>query len=223
MPMTRVVPHTTAPHQTCGRTCWHRLALLRLLSPPPPARFKRGPLRAVSWASSPRPTSGASAPSGSTGRSPTGSGDARVRRDLQRRNFADRGGRRLKDASSLEVLNPLGQRLRAPAERRVHRCFESAQCLFAGHDAFSQGVLGEVCSQAPHGVSEAAHAHTDERTLFCPGQVFVPAPHLASCAFSGQIRQLVQYGDRRVKTPLRTALGHWRSAPQAACARPRGV
>lgn len=20
--MTRVVPHTTAPHQTCGRTCW---------------------------------------------------------------------------------------------------------------------------------------------------------------------------------------------------------
>ena len=31
--MTRVVPHTTAPHQTCGRTCWHRLALLRLLSP----------------------------------------------------------------------------------------------------------------------------------------------------------------------------------------------
>jgi hypothetical protein len=38
--MTRVVPHTTAPHQTCGRTCWHRLALLRLLSPPPPARFQ---------------------------------------------------------------------------------------------------------------------------------------------------------------------------------------
>jgi hypothetical protein len=48
--MTRVVPHTTAPHQTCGRTCWHRPALLRLLSPPRPARFKRGPLRAVSWA-----------------------------------------------------------------------------------------------------------------------------------------------------------------------------
>ena len=48
--MTRVVPHTTAPHQTCGRTCRQRPALLRLLSPPPPARFKRGPLRAVSWA-----------------------------------------------------------------------------------------------------------------------------------------------------------------------------
>ena len=79
-----------------------------------------------------------------------------------------------------EVLNPLGQRLRAPAERRVHRGSEHAQRLVAGYDAFSQGALGEVGSQASHGVGEAAHAHTDERALFCLAQVFVPALHLAT-------------------------------------------
>jgi hypothetical protein len=76
------------------------------------------------------------------------------------------------------------QRLRAPAERRVHRSSESAQRLVAGHDAFGQGVLGEVGAQARHGVSEAAHAHADECALFCQGKVFVPALHLTSCALS---------------------------------------
>jgi hypothetical protein len=71
---------------------------------------------------------------------------------------------------SLEALNPLGQRLRAPAERRVHRRFESAHCLVAGHDAFGQGVLVEVGAQARHSVGEGAYVHADERALFRPGR-----------------------------------------------------
>jgi hypothetical protein len=42
-----------------------------------------------------------------------------------------------------EALDPLGERLRTPAERRVHRRFISAHCLLAGYDAFGQGVLGK--------------------------------------------------------------------------------
>ena len=90
--------------------------------------------------------------------------------------------RRLRDAISLKVLNPIGQRLRAPAKRRVHRGSEPAQRLLAGYDAFSQGVLGEVGAQASHGVGEAAHAHTDKRALFCLAQVFVPALHFRLAA-----------------------------------------
>ena len=98
----------------------------------------------------------------------------------QRRHPASGGA--LRDAISLKVLNPLGQRLRAPAERRVHGCSKPAQCLLAGHDAFGQGVLGEVGAQASHGVGEAADAHTDERALFCLAQVFVPALHFRLAA-----------------------------------------
>ena len=43
-------------------------------------------------------------------------------------------------------------------------------------------MFGEVGAQASHGVGEAAHAHTDERALFCLAQVFVPALHFASYA-----------------------------------------
>ena len=43
-----------------------------------------------------------------------------------------------------KALDPLGQRLRTPAERRVHRRFVSAQRLIAGNDAFGQGVVGEA-------------------------------------------------------------------------------
>ena len=53
---------------------------------------------------------------------------------------------------SLEARDPLGQRLRTPAERRVDRRFESEQRLVAGHDAFGQGVLGEVRAQPRHSV-----------------------------------------------------------------------
>jgi hypothetical protein len=73
----------------------------------------------------------------------------------------------------LETLDPLGQRLRTPAERRVRRRFVSAHRLLAGHDA-----LVEVGAQASHGVGEAAHADADERALFCPDQSFT-ALHVA--------------------------------------------
>ena len=73
---------------------------------------------------------------------------------------------------SLEVLNPLGQRLRAPAERRIHRRSESAQRLVAGHDAFGQGVLGEAGAQAPHGAGEVGPVHANERALFAPTRLF---------------------------------------------------
>ena len=39
----------------------------------------------------------------------------------------------------------------------------------------TEGVLSEVRAQAHHDVSEIAHVSA----LFCPGQVFVPALHLA--------------------------------------------
>ena len=48
----------------------------------------------------------------------------------------DHTGRRVaRSIFSLQVLNPLGQRLRAPAKRRIHRRFKSVQRLVAGHDA----------------------------------------------------------------------------------------
>jgi hypothetical protein len=56
----------------------------------------------------------------------------------------------------LEVLDPLGQRLRTPAERRVHRRFVSAHCVVAGHDALGQEVPVEVGAQACHSVGEPA-------------------------------------------------------------------
>jgi hypothetical protein len=74
-----------------------------------------------------------------------------------------------------EALDPLGQRLRTPAERRVYRGFVSAPCLVARHDAFGQGVLVEVRAQARHSVGEFADVYADERALFCPGQVFLTA------------------------------------------------
>jgi len=76
-----------------------------------------------------------------------------------------------------EALDPLGQRLRTPAERRVHRRFVSAQRLVAGHDAFGQRVLGEVGAQARRSVGEVAHIDAYERALFCPGQLFLTALH----------------------------------------------
>jgi len=78
-----------------------------------------------------------------------------------------------------EALDPLGQRLRTPAERRVYRRFVSAPCLVAGHDAFGQGVLVAVGAQARHSVREVAHVYADERPLFCPGQLFFTALHAA--------------------------------------------
>jgi len=53
-----------------------------------------------------------------------------------------------------------------PAKRGVHRGFESAQRSVARHDAFGQGMLGELCAQPRHSVIELARVHVDERALF---------------------------------------------------------
>jgi hypothetical protein len=82
-------------------------------------------------------TSAASATSGSRRMWSTGLGRCGAGRELLRRHPAAGGGGRLRDAISLEIINPRGQRLRAPAERCVHRRFESVQRLVAGHDVFS--------------------------------------------------------------------------------------
>jgi hypothetical protein len=66
-----------------------------------------------------------------------------------------------------EALDPLGQRLRTPAQRRVRRRFVSAHRLLAGYDAFGQGVLGKVHAQARHSAGEGARVYADERALLC--------------------------------------------------------
>ena len=48
-----------------------------------------------------------------------------------------------------ETFDPLGQRLRTPAKRRVHRRFVSAQRLVAGHDAFGQARKPVTASEKP--------------------------------------------------------------------------
>jgi hypothetical protein len=73
-----------------------------------------------------------------------------------------------------EALDPLGERLRTPAERRVDGRFVSSHGVLTGH-----GALVEVGAQARYGVGEAAHADADERALFCPGQLFITALHVA--------------------------------------------
>ena len=78
-----------------------------------------------------------------------------------------------------ETLDPLGQRLRAPAERRVGRRFVPAPRLVAGHDP------GEVGAQARHGGGEAAHGDANERALFRPGQLVVTALHTSLAAAGG--------------------------------------
>jgi hypothetical protein len=50
---------------------------------------------------------------------------------------------------SLEALDPLGQRLRTPAERRVNCRFVSAKRLVAGHDAFGQLVALRSARKTP--------------------------------------------------------------------------
>ena len=77
MPMTRVVPHTTAPHQTCGCTCWHRLALLRLLSPRRQPVHARAVARGFVGRRARGQRAGRAHRLGSIGRSPTGSGGLR--------------------------------------------------------------------------------------------------------------------------------------------------
>jgi hypothetical protein len=77
-----------------------------------------------------------------------------------RRSWSPGGGGGLSHVLP-EALDPLGQRLRTPAERRVRRRFVSAPCLIAGHDAFGQGVLVEVGGQACHSVGEVAHVDAD--------------------------------------------------------------
>ena len=71
-----------------------------------------------------------------------------------------------------EAFDPLGQRLRTSAERRVNGRLVSAPRLVAGYDAFA-----EVDAQARHSVGEPAHADADERALLCPDQLFVTALH----------------------------------------------
>ena len=83
------------------------------------------------------------------------------------------------------VLDPLGQRLRTPAERRVDRRFVSAHCVLAGHEAFGQRIIVEVGAQARHSVGEPAHVDADERALFCPGQLFITALHISPPAAGG--------------------------------------
>ena len=71
-----------------------------------------------------------------------------------------------------QAFDPLGQRLRTPAERRVDGRFVSVPRLVAGHDP------GEVGAQARHGAGEAAHVDANDRALFCPGQLFFTALHV---------------------------------------------
>ena len=65
---------------------------------------------------------------------------------------------------SLEARDPLGQRLRTPAERRIDRRFESEERLVAGHGAFGQG-LGEVRAQPRHSAVELAHVPVGGRLM----------------------------------------------------------
>ena len=74
-----------------------------------------------------------------------------------------------------EALDPLGQQLANPGQAPR----PSPLCIRALLGRWTlplwSGVLSEVRAQAHHGVSEIAHVSA----LFCPGQVFVPALHLA--------------------------------------------
>jgi hypothetical protein len=120
-------------------------------------------------------------------------GHAWAGRKLQRCDHQAGGGGLRAPCNTLpEALDPLGQRLRTPAERRVHRRFVSAHRLVAGHGAFGQGVLGEVRAQARHSVREVAHIDADERALLCPGQLFLTALHAAdspACRGAGSYDQ----------------------------------
>jgi hypothetical protein len=64
------------------------------------------------------------------------------------------GALRVRAEALPEALDPLGQRLRTPAKRRVRRRFVSAHCVLAGHEAFGQGILVEVGAQARHSVGD---------------------------------------------------------------------
>jgi hypothetical protein len=111
--------------------------------------------------------------------------------------------------------------LRTPAERRVHRRFVSAHCVLAGHDAFGQGVLGEVGAQARHSVGEPAHVDADERALFCPGQVFLTAFHAAEMLTSASCLQ-ASHVAVTARTPFLRMLARVIGGPgleRMACAR----
>jgi NAD(P)-dependent dehydrogenase (short-subunit alcohol dehydrogenase family) len=89
-----------------------------------------------------------------------------------------------------EALDPLGQRLRTPAERRVHRRLVSAQRSVVGHDALGRRVPVEGRAQARHGTGEVAPCDAGERELFRPAQVFLAALHGLSTAPEAPARNL---------------------------------
>jgi len=66
--------------------------------------------------------------------------------------------------AKFDILKP--RWLPTPGQRGVHRRFESAQRLVAGHGSLGQ-VLGEVRASR-HGVGEVANVRADERALFAP-------------------------------------------------------
>jgi hypothetical protein len=108
-------------------------------SPPPPP--PKPPLKSPPLSSAPPPALFPKAnPPLSPAPPPAGQPRSRVGRDLERRHpAAGGGGLRAPCAALPEALDPLGQRLRTPAERRVHGRFVSAHCALAGHDAFGEG------------------------------------------------------------------------------------
>jgi hypothetical protein len=109
----------------------------------------------------------------------TGRYSARAGRELLRRHIAA-GELRAPCNALPEALDPLSQRLRTPAERRVDGRFVSAPRLVAGHGAFV-----EIRAQARHSVGEAAHVHANERALLCPGQLFLTALRAADSPAGG--------------------------------------
>ena len=58
-----------------------------------------------------------------------------------------------------EALDPIGQRMRTPAERCVHRRFVSAQRWSLEMTPLVRGVLGEVRAQARHSAGEVAQVY----------------------------------------------------------------
>ena len=126
------------------------------------------------------------------------------------------GWRRRAEAPSKalpEALDPLGQRLRTPAERRVHRRFVSAHRLVAGHGAFGQGVLGEVRAQARHSAGKVAHVHADERALLaqvsCSSRLFMrPKVGNGSACHAGRVERRHNH-ESRLSFPYLTRHRSW--------------
>ena len=77
-----------------------------------------------------------------------------------------------------EALDPLGQRLRTPAERRVDGRFVSRKRLVAGHDAFGQGFSAMSARESPPQRPWKSPMSAQMSALRCfLGQLFLTALH----------------------------------------------